>query len=120
MRATDVTDYLTGLDTPLREIGEQLRSIIDAALPGASGAMWHGHPVWSFGDKPGKNPICLLKAQKSYLTFGLWRGQQVTDASGRLTPGAREMASVKLHTLDEIDPALFTDWLHQAQKLETE
>ena len=119
MSATTVTDYLTGIDTPLREIGERLRPIIDAALPGATGAMWHGHPVWSLGEKPGQNPVCLLKGQKSYVTFGLWRGQQVSDASGRLVPGAREMASVKLHTLDDIDSVVFANWLHQAQKLET-
>ncbi|GAB2941002.1 hypothetical protein GCM10027280_31810 [Micromonospora polyrhachis] len=119
MSETTVTDYLTGLDAPLREIGETLRPVIDTALPGAIGAMWHGHPVWGLGDKPGKDPICLLKAYKSHLTFGLWRGQQVADSSGRLVPGAREMASVKLHTVDEIDAALFADWLRQAQKLET-
>ncbi|GLX02767.1 DUF1801 domain-containing protein [Microtetraspora sp. NBRC 16547] len=118
MSTTNITDYLTGLDDTLREIGEKLRPVIDAALPGVSGAMWHGHPTWSLGDKPGANPICLLKAYRSYITFGLWRGQELTDSSGRLTAGARRMASVKLCTIDDIDPALFTDWLRQAHDLE--
>ncbi len=103
----------------MQEIGEKLRPVIDAALPGVSGAMWHGHPTWSLGDKPGQNPICLLKAYQSSITFGLWRGQELADSSGRLISSARTMASVKLRAVDDIDSALFTDWLRQAYTLET-
>lgn len=71
------------------------------------------------GDKPGRTPVCLVKAYPAYVTFGLWRGQDVADDSGRLMAGARQMASVKLRTLDEIDPDLFTGWLRQAYELET-
>ncbi|SCG47223.1 DUF1801 domain-containing protein [Micromonospora halophytica] len=111
---TTVTEYLDGLDEPLREIGARLRPVIEDALPGATGAMWHGHPVWGRGDRPGRDPVCLVKAYPSYLTFGLWQGQEVDDPSGRLAPGARSMASVKLRTVDEVDPVLFGDWLRQA------
>ncbi|MDZ5445488.1 DUF1801 domain-containing protein [Micromonospora sp. 4G57] len=114
-----VTDYLTGLDAPQREIGEKLRPVIDAALPDATGAMWHGHPTWSLGERPGQRPVCLLKAYPSYVTFGLWRGREVADPSGRLTLAARQMAAVKLRTVDEVDPALFADWLRRAYELET-
>jgi hypothetical protein len=114
-----VTTYLTGLDAPLRETAEKLRSVIGAALPEATGAMWHGHPVWGLGDRPGKTPVCLVKAYPAYVTFGLWRGQDAPDDSGRLVPGARRMASVKLRTLDDIDPELFTGWLRAAYALET-
>ncbi|MEU5788423.1 DUF1801 domain-containing protein [Micromonospora purpureochromogenes] len=114
MSTTTITEYLAGLDEPLREIAAKLRPVIEAALPGATGAVWHGHPVWGRGDRPGRDPVCLVKAYPSYLTFGLWHGQQVDDPSGRLLPGARSMASVKLRAADEVDPALFGDWLRQA------
>lgn len=117
MKTRDIGDYLNSLDTPLREIGLQARKVIDAALPDATSAMWHGHPVWGLG-APGKQPICLLKAYTSYVTFGLWRGQDITDPSGRLQAGARRMASVKLKSTEDIDEALFTDWLRQAYALE--
>ncbi|MFF4877963.1 DUF1801 domain-containing protein [Micromonospora sp. NPDC000668] len=113
-----IDDYLAGLPGPLREIGEKLTPVIAAALPGATGAMWHGHPVWSLGDRPGLRPVCLLKAYRSDVTFGLWRGQEITDPSGRLVPGARAMAAVKLRGVADIDPALFTDWLRAAAALE--
>ncbi|MFR9778562.1 DUF1801 domain-containing protein [Micromonospora sp. MS34] len=114
-----VTDHLAGLAPALRETGEKLRTVIDAALPEATGAMWHGHPVWSLGDRPGRTPVCLVKSYPADLTFGLWRGQDVDDDSGRLVPGARRMASVKLRTVDENDPVRFAGWLRQAYELET-
>ncbi|MFG2165236.1 DUF1801 domain-containing protein [Micromonospora chersina] len=114
-----VTTYLTGLDAPFRETGEKLRSVIEGALPEATGAMWHGHPVWGLGDRPGTTPVCLVKAYPAHVTFGLWRGQDVADDSGRLVPGARRMASVQLRTVAEIDPELFTGWLRDAYALET-
>jgi hypothetical protein len=119
MNSSGITAYLNELDGPLRAIGERIRPVIDSALPDDSGALWHGHPTWSLGDKPGQTPVCLLKAYTSYVTFGLWRGQDVTDPSGRLVAGARRMASVKLSRADDIDPALFSEWLRLAVALET-
>lgn len=118
MNTTPIDTYLTGLAPALREVGEQIRPVVDAALPDAGSAMWHGHPVWGLGDVPGRRPICLLKAYTSYVTFGLWRGQEITDPSGRLEPGARQMASVKLRSAADIDPELFAGWLRQARALE--
>ncbi|MDG4806111.1 DUF1801 domain-containing protein [Micromonospora sp. WMMD1120] len=113
-----VDDYLVGLPDPLREIGERLTPIIAAALPEATGAMWHGHPVWGLGDRPGRRPVCLIKAYRSDITFGLWRGQEITDGSGRLRPAARTMAVVKLRAVADIDPAQIAGWLHAAAALE--
>jgi hypothetical protein len=108
---TTVDEYLAALDEPLRDVGQRLRRVIDAAIPTATAAVWHGHPVWSRGAVPGRNPVCLLKAYRGYVSFGLWRGQEVADPSGRLEPGARDMAYVKLRTAADIDAALFTHWL---------
>ncbi|MEU0784226.1 DUF1801 domain-containing protein [Streptomyces sp. NPDC006173] len=119
MTASEITSYMDNLDGPLREIAEKVRPVIDCALPEASGALWHGHPTWSLGDRPGRTPVCLLKGYTTYITFGLWRGQDVADPSGRLVAGSRRMASVKLSRVDEVDPALFTEWLRLAVSLET-
>ncbi|WP_255369482.1 DUF1801 domain-containing protein [Kitasatospora sp. MBT63] len=66
---------------------------------------------------PGKDPVCYLKAYTAHVTFGFWRGQELTDPSGRLEPGAQRMAGLKLRTPSDIDPALFADWLSQARAL---
>jgi hypothetical protein len=73
--------------------------------------------VWSLGPTPGKSPICHFKACSGHVTFGFWQGQQITDPSGRLEPGAREMAAVKLRGPADVDAELFADWLRQARAL---
>ena len=113
-----VDAYYESLESPLKDVAERLGIIIDAAIPGAPHAMWHGSPVWSAGAAPGKQPVALIKAYPKYVTFGLWRGREITDSSGRIdTKGS--MASVKYASLDDIDEAQLTDWLHQALALET-
>ncbi|MEV6795396.1 DUF1801 domain-containing protein [Streptomyces sp. NPDC051320] len=120
MAKYDTVDaYLASLDQPLREIAEQAGKVIDAAFDGPRSAMFHGHPVWSMGATPGKQPVALIKAYASYVTFGLWRGQKIDDTSGRLEAGAREMASVKLRSVADIDGPLFSAWIEQAQALES-
>lgn len=112
-----VEDYIAALPEHQRTVAHEVSALIEKVLPGA-GAVWHGHPVWSLGDKPGKSPVCLIKAYPNHVTFGFWRGQRITDPSGRLSPGSREMASVKLRAVDDIDTDLFLDWLTQARNLE--
>ncbi|MGV9774978.1 DUF1801 domain-containing protein [Streptosporangium sp. NPDC003464] len=116
-RFATVQDYLTSLPEAQRQITDKLLPLIEAALPGA-GAVWQGHPVWSLGSAPGKSPVCYVKAYSAYVTFGFWRGQEIADPSGRLEPNARAMAGVKLRTPADIDPDLFTAWLHEARDLE--
>jgi hypothetical protein len=112
---TTVDAYLAAQPEPLRAIGEKLVPIIDAVLPGA-GALWQGHPVWSLGAAPGKNPVCLLKVYSSYVTFGFWKGREIVDDSGRMDTTSG-MAHVKIRTEADIDSELFTGWLMQARDL---
>jgi hypothetical protein len=112
-----VQDYIASLPEPQRQIAGELLPLIETALPG-TGAIWHGHPVWSLGPAPGKSPVCYVKSYSAYLAFGFWRGQEITDPSNRLEPGARAMASVKLRTLADLDLDLLATWLHQARDLE--
>ncbi|KAA2257910.1 DUF1801 domain-containing protein [Solihabitans fulvus] len=112
-----VQDYVDSLPESQREIADTLLPLIDAALPGA-GAVWHGHPVWSLGAAPGKATVCHVKSYPKYLTFGLFRGQEIADAAGRLEAGSRTMASVKLRSTADIDGDLFADWLRQAREVE--
>lgn len=104
-----VDDYLATLPDTLRSTAEALRAVIDAGLPDAVARVWHGHPVWL----DGKTPVAGLKAYTRYVTFLLWRGQEVDDPTGRLNPGSGDMASVRLTSPAEIDTAAFTNWLKQ-------
>jgi hypothetical protein len=98
----------------LKPIGSRLKPLIDAGLPKAACTIWHGQPVWMIE----KKPVAMLKAYPKYITFALFSGQNVSDASGRLEAGAQKMASVKLKEPGEIDAPVFAEWLRQAQALE--
>ncbi|WP_329521932.1 DUF1801 domain-containing protein [Spirillospora sp. NBC_01491] len=113
-----VQEYIASLPEAQQQIAGEVLALIEKVLPGA-GALYHAHPVWSLGPAPGKSPVCYLKAYSAYVTFGFWRGQEITDASGRLEPSARTMAGVKLRAPADIDADLFTTWLQQARALET-
>ncbi|WP_328611048.1 DUF1801 domain-containing protein [Amycolatopsis sp. NBC_00345] len=118
---TTVAEYVAAQPDGLRDVLEQLIPLVDAAMGGA-GALWHGAPTWSAGAAPGKSPVCMTKAYSSYIAFTFWRGQLLGDTKGgiQLEPGAREMAHVKLRSLDDIDPALFATWIARAKELETQ
>ncbi len=115
--AARVDEYISKLEPPLQEVATKARHVIDASLPDCHTTVWHGHPVWSVGSDPGRDPVCLLKAYPSYVTFGLWKGQAVTDRSGRLEAGSREMATVKLRSVEDVDRELFGEWLRRARRL---
>ena len=114
-----IDEYMSKLAPPLREVATATRQVIDADLPECHGPVWHGHPVWTSGSNPGTSAVCFLKADPSYVPFGLWHGKAVSDPSGRLQPGAREMASVKLRSTDDVDGQLFRAWLRQAYEADS-
>ncbi|CAN5387617.1 MAG: hypothetical protein JWP10_1483 [Nocardioidaceae bacterium] len=112
-KIASIDEYLETMPDGFAEIGAQLRGLLDAELPAASGQLWHGHPVWM----EGKTPVAGFKAYANWVTFMLWDGQKINDFSGRLQPNSRDMASVKLTGLDDIDVPLFTEWLDVAKDL---
>lgn len=112
----DVPEYIDALSEDQRAVATALVALIEAELPGR-GAVWQGHPVWSLGTRPGQQPVCFVKAYPRYVTLGFWRGQAIPDPGGRLEPGSREMASVKLRTIEDVDLGLFTAWVHAARDL---
>ena len=59
--------------------------------------------------------VCLLKAYPADLTFGFWRGREITTPG--LTQAGQGMAHVKLRGAADAGPALFTGWLRQVREL---
>ncbi|WP_255455387.1 DUF1801 domain-containing protein [Cryobacterium frigoriphilum] len=91
-----------------------LRAKFDEGLPGMEAKLWHGHPVWLQDGVP----VAGFKAYANFVTLLLWRGQRITDASGKLdASGSAEMGSVKLREADDVDAPLFDDWLRQLREL---
>ncbi|MEO6471779.1 MAG: DUF1801 domain-containing protein [Aeromicrobium sp.] len=110
-----VDEYISSLSDDLQPVGNQLADVLNEGLPHAQGVIWHGHPVWMVG----RNPVAAFKAHASHVTFMIWRGQELTDRSGRLeASGSSTMANLKVRSVDDIDDQLFVNWLHQAVRLD--
>lgn len=105
----DIDGYLDSLADPVRALGDELRTLLDDALPGATGVVWHGHPVWM----DGKVPLAGFNAYSAYVTFMIWNANQIADPTGRLQFG-KHMATVKVRAASEIDPEMFRSWLRAA------
>ncbi|NKZ03525.1 DUF1801 domain-containing protein [Actinomadura latina] len=114
----NVREYMADVPAGLRDVAEKALAVVDAALPGVEVALWHAQPTWSLGEKAGQKPVCFIKAYAKYVTFGLWRGQEIEDASGRLEAMSRQMAGVKLSGLEDVDEELFAGWVRRARALE--
>ncbi|MFC5928678.1 DUF1801 domain-containing protein [Cryobacterium melibiosiphilum] len=109
-----IDEYIAAIAEPLGSIAATLRAKFDEGLPGTTAQLWHGHPVWLADGVP----VAGFKAYANFVTLLLWRGQRIEDASGKLdASGGAEMGSVKLRVADDVDAALFDDWLRQLREL---
>jgi hypothetical protein len=113
MAAATIEEYITGLDEPLTAVAVTLKEHLDATLSGSTGQMWHGHPVWMSDG----NPIAGFKAYPDYVTFMLWRGQEI-DTAGTLSPaGSGSMSTLKVSKAAELHGPDLRRWLSQAANL---
>ena len=56
---------------------DQLRGLIDAALPKATSKVWHGSPVWFIDD----NPVVGYSANRKAVNLLFWNGQALGEES---------------------------------------
>ncbi|WP_166788236.1 DUF1801 domain-containing protein [Cryobacterium glaciale] len=114
-KPTTIDEYVAAPTEPLASIVTLLRDTFDLALPETSTELWHGHPVWLEEDLP----VAGFKAYPTFVTVLFWRGQAITDDSGKLNAsGSAEMSELKLRSVDDFDSALFDGWLQQVRELE--
>jgi hypothetical protein len=113
MTAATIEEYITGLHEPLASVAVTLREHLDASLSESTGQMWHGHPVWMNDG----TPVAGFKAYPRYVTFMLWRGQEI-DTAGELSPaGSGSMSTLKVSKAAELHGPALRNWLRQASKL---
>jgi hypothetical protein len=90
---------------------KRVLAIAAKAVPGATHAIKWSQPVIEQG-----GPIAFIKPATAHVTFGFWRGAELTDPDGRLEGGDR-MKHIKLRSADDVDEKQFTAWLKEAAKL---
>lgn len=96
---------------PLRQVLDQLRSTIEAELPGASSSIKWGMPFYTLGGKP----VCALAAFKAHVNLIL-AGPEGTfaDPDGLLEGDGKTGRHLKLRQPDEIPRAAVRRWLKAA------
>jgi len=109
MAEKTIEGYIAGLEKWQAEIVSQVASIIRKAAPQATESIKWAQPVYE-----SNGPFAYIKAFKNAVNFGFWRGVDLVDPKGVLQGTGDKMRHVKLTSLEDIDEALFTDFINQA------
>src|SRR5579872_3992831 len=86
----------------------KLLAVARKVAPKASVAIKWGQPVIEEN-----GPVAFIKVAKEHVTFGFWRGAELTDAKGLLEGGDR-MKHVKLRSEDAFDEKTLSTLQRQA------
>lgn len=88
---------------------EQLRRLIDGALPDATSKVWHGSPVWFIDD----HPVVGYSVTATAVKLLFWNGQALGEAD--LKPvGKHGAAEAAFGEGDAIDAKTVRGWLKKA------
>ncbi len=112
MTEKTVDAYIAQLEIWQAEIVSAVRKIVLAAIPEAEEAIKWAQPVYSVN-----GPFAYIKAFKSSVNFGFWRGVDIDDPGELLQGSGEKMRHVKLTNLDDVDQQVFTDFVNQAVSL---
>jgi hypothetical protein len=93
------------------DIVRGLLAIAQKVAPKATISIKWGQPVVEEN-----GPVAFIKVAKAHVTFGFWRGAQLTDPEGLLEGGER-MKHVKIATADRLDEKALSALLRQAVSL---
>ncbi|TFD67100.1 DUF1801 domain-containing protein [Cryobacterium sp. Hb1] len=115
VKPSNIDEYVAVPAEPLASVVDLLRTTFDLGLPETATELWHGHPVWLDDNVP----VAGFKAYPTFVTVLFWRGQAITDDSGKLNAsGSAEMSEFKLKSVDDFDSDLFDGWLRQVRELQ--
>src|SRR5262245_55575581 len=105
-----IAAYAEAQPLALRTICNQLRQLIDSALPKATSKIWHGGPVWFFGE----NPVVGYDARANGVSLLFWNGQAFDEADLTLV-GKYRAAQALFADVAEIDRKTIRRYLKKAK-----
>ena len=113
MAGKTIDDYIEGLGGDWRaEAVGRLRSVVDAAAPGATSTIKWAQPVWE-----SNGPFAYVKAFPASVNIGFWRGADLDDPDGLLEGDGDRMKHVKLRSTDAIREEAIAGFVRQAIEL---
>lgn len=105
----EIARYSASQAEGFRTICDQLRELIDAALPKATSKLWHGSPVWFIDE----NPVVGYNATAKTVNLLFWNGQAFDDPALKLV-GKYGAAQAVFRDAGEIDAKVIRRWLKKA------
>jgi hypothetical protein len=112
MAAKTVDEYAASFPGWQAEAIGAIRQIIREAAPKATESIKWAQPVWEEN-----GPMVWLKAYKTYVNLGFWRGVELTDPKGLLEGDGNLMRHVKITSLEELNKPAIKRFVTQAAKL---
>lgn len=111
-REPKVDEYIQKQGDWKTDVLARLRALVLESAPAAREAYKWAQPVYELS-----GPFCYMKAFKSHINFGFWRGAELTDPLGLLGGSGNKMRHVRLTQVDDIQEEAFRDFVHQAVHL---
>ena len=112
MKPTTVDEYIKSLPAEHAASVTELRGMIRQAVPKATEAFKWAQPVYE-----SNGPAIWIKAYKSYVNIGFWRGADMQDVHSLLLGDGDRMRHIKLTSVKDIHKKALTDYLKQAIEL---
>lgn len=113
--AATVEQYVNGHRGWQKEVLTTLRNIVRMVAPEAEESIMWSQPVFS-----ANGPVCFFKAYKDYITFGFWRGTELSDPDGLLSGDLTMMRSMTLRSAKDVRREAFEALVKQAVRLNRE
>lgn len=113
--AATVEQYVNGHKGWQKEVLATLRGIVQAVDPDIEESIMWSQPVFS-----ANGPVCFFKAYKDYVTFGFWRGTELSDPDGLLSGDLTMMRTITLRSAKDIRREVFEAMVKQAVRLNRE
>ncbi|MBX2963324.1 MAG: DUF1801 domain-containing protein [Cyclobacteriaceae bacterium] len=106
-----VTKYISEATKEQMEIMEAIRTIIHKEVPSVTENFKWSRPVFSTD-----TDFAYFKTAKSYLTFGIFKFDKITDNKNLLEGTGKDMRHIKIKKIDDLQPSVIKKWIHQITK----
>lgn len=112
MAQKTIEGYIASKNGALADVLRQIDAIVRTAAPKATAEIKWAQPVYSQD-----GPLAYLKASSTHVTFGFWRGVELTDPKGLLEGDGDRMRHVRVASTADVRRSQFTAWVKEAVRL---
>lgn len=113
MAASTVEEFIGGLSGWEQETCQALHDFVQESAPDLKASIKWSRPVYELNGK-----VCYIQAHSNHVSFGLWRGADLSDPQGILEGTGKSMRHVKIEREEEIPRGALSDVLSEAVELD--